>query len=252
VPDERTNRRAVHAGLTRAVLVTFPPEKPVAAALIDVNAHQLATFVGDAELARLQDQIGRFDVIAGLEVRAALRGLEIEPSAQRLAELSSPIRTRHITATGQVFSITPAILITSSCGLPDPLNHPARLAALVDAQDHVGLRLRLAADAHALLALYRYGRLHGLLRLRHGGVDEMLPAPWAHGDEEKLAHLMQTALEMKVPLEVVAGRVPASDDPWGRAQAVHVVALDRWHQALMTREGRVASVQAARLIAPVS
>lgn len=251
---ERARQRAIHAGLSRAVLVTFPTERPVAAALIDVGAHQLDTFVGDAELATLRDRLARFDVVAALDVRAALRGLGVAPGAQRLAELTPPIKTRHLSATGHTFPVTAAVVITSSCGLPDPLSLPTRLAALVDANDHAGLRRRLASDARALFALYSYGRLRGLLRLRHGVIDEMLPAPWAHGDEVKLVHLMQQASAMGEPLEVVVGRAPSWDDPWGRAQAARVVAIDRWRFSLMSKEGRFIDedeVQAARLTVAV-
>jgi hypothetical protein len=46
------------------------------------------------------------------------------------------------------------------------------------------LHRRLEADAKALLALYQYGRLHGAVRLRWGFLDEMIPAPWVHRDED--------------------------------------------------------------------
>jgi hypothetical protein len=81
------------------------------------------------------------------------------------------------------------------------------------------LRRRLEADAKSLYALYQYGRLHGAVRLRWGFLDEMLPAPWVHRDEQTLHHLLKEAYTRGVPLDVVVGSAPGWTDPWSRGPA---------------------------------
>jgi hypothetical protein len=68
----------------------------------------------------------------------------------------------------------------------------------------------------SLHALYEYSRLHGAVGLRWGFIDERIPAPWVHTDEQKLYGLEQSALAMNVPLEVVHGSAPGWNDPWSR------------------------------------
>lgn len=110
---------------------------------------------------------------------------------------------------------------------------------------------RLEADAKSLLALYEYGRLHGVVRLRWGFLDESLPAPWVHRDEPVLHDLEKAALALDVPLEVVVGSAPGWEEPWSRARHAHVEpGGDGWRYWLVDDAGSTIDeldVQRARL-----
>jgi hypothetical protein len=255
--EEGRRRRAAHAAqlarLHRGLIAAFPPERPEAASIIDINGHSIESFVGD-EMAELRSRLEGFDVIGAVEVRALLRALGIEPGARRLAELGPPQKTRRLNKRGRTLKITTALLIQGSCGISRPLGDPAKLAAYLADGQHGKLRRRLEADAKALHALYQYGRLHGGVRLRWGFLDEMLPAPWVHTDEPTLGHLMEAACQSGAPLEIVLGSAPGWTDPWSRARIAHAHRHARYHTWLEDEDGYVvarADVQLARLAAPV-
>ena len=115
---EQEQARREAARLRRAVLRIVPDDgPPAAAALLDVTARAIKTFVGD-ELAQLPAAIGAFDVVAALRVREALYAAGIsDPDRFRLVDLQSPRKTRRLNRQGRYLTITPEMLITSSTGI---------------------------------------------------------------------------------------------------------------------------------------
>lgn len=218
-------RSAAHAAklarLTRALLVAFPCARPQAAALLDVGAHEITTFVGD-EIDGLPGRLAAFDIIGAVDVRALLRAVGFDPGERRLAELGPPQKTKKLNQRGRSLRITTELLVEGSCGISKPFGDDKKLAAYLAAGQHTKVRRRLEADVKSLHALYEYGRLHGAVRLRWGFLDERIPVPWVHHDEPRLGHLKKSALDMRVPLEVVVGHAPGWEDPWSRRQLVHV------------------------------
>ena len=213
-------RREAHAAelaaLRRVIVHAFPLKHPQAVVLVDVATRAIEHFAGD-EIAGVRSRLDAYDVIAALEVRPLLRALGIEPGARRLAELGPPRKTRKLNRRGRTLKITTELLIRSSCGIAHPLADTVELEEHLRAGRHGRLRRRLEADAKSLYWLYEYGRLHGAVRLRWGFLDERIPAPWVHRDEETLYHLKRRARERGAPLEIVAGRAPGWSNPWARA-----------------------------------
>jgi hypothetical protein len=207
--------------LRRALLVAFPPKAPRAVALVDVAAHQIVSFV-DEELDVLRARLAEFDLIGAVDVRALLRGLDVDASTLRLAELGPPQKTKKLNQRGRTLKITTELLVQGSCGIGKPFGDPKKLAAYLDDGQTSRLRRRLEADAKSLFALFQYSRLHGCVRLRWGFLDEQLPAPWVHHDETTLYKLKEAAAEAGQKLEVVVGGAPGWKEPWARARTVRI------------------------------
>ncbi len=207
--------------LRRAIVHAFPPEAPVAVVLVDVaerRIEELTVRAGSEWLDAVRARLAPYDVIAGLGVREIVRGIGFTPGERRLVDLGPPQKSLQLNRRGRTLKITTAMLVAGSCGISRPLGDPAVLHGYLRAGDHTRLVRRLQADAKSLFWLYEYGRLHGTVRLRWGFLDERFGAPWAHRDETKLYALCKLAMQLGVPLEVVAGSAPGWAEPWARIQ----------------------------------
>ena len=238
---EREKKLAAHraelASLSRALLVAFPPARPEAAALLDVGEHELTTFVGD-ELTALPSRLAAYDTLGGVDIRGLLRTLDFDPGARRLAELGPSQKTKKLNQRGRTLKITTALLVQGSCGIGRPFGDGKKLAEYLAKGELTKLRRRLEADVKSLYALYEYGRLHGVVRLRWGFLDERIPAPWVHRDEPVLYDLKRSALTMNVPLEVVLGSAPGWGEPWARARFAYVEQdANGWRTWLVDEDG---------------
>lgn len=194
--------------------------------MVDVQAHSIATFVGD-EVAGVAQHIASFDALAGVDVRRLLRALQVNPDAKRLGELGPPQKTLTIDGRGRTLKLTPEYLIGGSCGITRPFGDSKKLDAYLRDGHEGKLRRRLQASAKSLHAYFQYGRLQHAVRMRWGFLDERFQAPWVSSDEPGLYALMERALESGSPLEVVVGSAPGWADPWSRVQRAHVPKEDR-------------------------
>jgi len=238
---EVEQRRAAHslefARLSRAILAGFPANRPQAVALLDVGAHEIRSFVGE-ELEGLPRELAVYDVLGAVEVRKLLQTLGFDPGPRRLAELGPPQKTRKLNQAGRKLQITTALLVQGSCGISRPFGGEESLSDYLATGDLSKLRRRLEADVKSLHALYEYGRLHGVVRLRWGFLDEQLSAPWAYSDEARLYDLKKAALAANAALEVVAGNAPGWADPWSRRRLARVVPDGSgWGTRLVDEEG---------------
>jgi hypothetical protein len=223
------------ARMRRVLIHAFPPARPEALVLIDVERHEIATFLRD-EIAQAIDRLASYEIIGAVGVRGLLRTLKFDPGERRLAELGPPQRTRQLNHRGRTLAVTSTLLVQGSCGISRPFGDERTLRDYLRDGANTKLRRRLEADAKSLFALYQYGRLHGGVRLRWGFLDEMLPAPWVHRDESTLYNLLKNAHQRGLPLEVVVGSAPGWTDPWARAQRAYV-ATDAWQTpSLLTDE----------------
>jgi hypothetical protein len=214
------------AAMRRVLVHAYPAARPEAVTVLDVAERTIETFVG-AEMACVGDRLADYEVIGAVGVRPLLRALRVDPGERRLAELGPPQKTLQLNRRGRTLAITTTLLVQGSCGIGRPFGDARTLRAHLDSGAHTKFRRRLEADAKSLYALYQYGRLHGVVRLRWGYLDEMLPAPWVHRDEPTLHTLMREAYARGVALEVVVGSAPGWEDPWSRVLLAHV-AVDSW------------------------
>ena len=236
------------ASMRRVLVHTFPAKKPEAIVLVDVGRREVASFVGE-EIAEARKKILDYDIIAAVDVRALLRGLDLEPGERRLGELGPPQKTKQLNRQGRTLRITTSLLARSSCGISRPFADERVLRGYLRRGELSKLRRRLEADAMSLFALYQYGRLHRAVRLCWHSIDEMIPAPWVHRDEPTLHDLMQRAHPFGHPLEVVVGNAPEWAEPWSRVRRAYVV-KDGWWLWLVDEQGREIDeddVQMARL-----
>jgi hypothetical protein len=233
--EERRREAAAAAGLRRAVLRVVPaPGVPEAAALLDVGARTVRTFA-QAEVARdLPERLRAFDVLAGLHVRETLAALGLDPEAWRLVDLRPPRRTRRLNRRGRTLALTPELLIAGTLRVSRPLGDPSAIAAYLSSGALARLRRRLEGDVKALAAFWRYGVLHGCVRLRWGFLDEAVPVDWALPGEPRLHDVLAEARAAGRPLDIVVGSAPGWRDPWSRARRVHVVDAEPWWSVVVS------------------
>ena len=254
--DESERRRVAHgielASRSRAILVTFPPKSPEAAALVDVGAHTVTSFIG-AELDSLRECLAGFDAIGAVGVRGTLRALDFDPGDRDLLEVGPPQKTRTINRSGRKLKITLQMLVSASCGISRPFGVPKKLREYLRSGDDTRLRRRLEADAKSLYAFYEYGRLHHAVRLRWGFLDEWIRVPWVHLDEPGLYTLERDARKAGAPFEVVTGSAPGWGDPWARARRVRVVRRGLGRALYEDEHGErfdSVEIQRARIVGP--
>jgi hypothetical protein len=247
-------RRAAHAAelahLKRVIVHIFPARAPRVAVLIDADQREITTLVGD-ELSQVGSILERFDILCGVDIRATLRALVVDPGARRLAEIGPPQKSVRLNSSGRTLKITTSMLIQSSCGISRPLGDEKKLRAYLASGQTSKLVARLEADAKSLFALHEYGKVHGGVRLRWGFLDQVFPAPWHHRDEPSLYHLINEAFDLNMGLIAVVGHAPAWNDPWSRARRLEVVRGESEYDRMLFDElGRCIDnrdVQLARL-----
>ena len=253
--EERREKRGAELARLRCVVVhAFPHRDPEAVALVDLTAHEIATY-GAGDLPRVRERLDEHDIIAAVGVRPLLRALGYDPGPHRLVELGPPQKTMALNRRGRTLRITTAMLVSGTCGVGRGFGDEKRLGRYLRDGQTAKLHRRLEADAKALAAFYQYGRLHGAVRLRWGFLDEMIRAPWLHREETGLYGLKKQAHELEVPLEVVAGSMPGWKDPWARARLCWAVPDDSgWGTLLVDERGVLVpdpDVQLARLVLTV-
>lgn len=238
------------ASLRRVIVHAFPTADPRAVVLVDIAGRRIDTYVFD-EVDEARARLAEYDWIGGVDVRPTLRGLNLEPSHYRVAELGPPQKSLSLNRRGRALKLTPSLLVQGSCAISRPFGDPQKLRVYLDSPNKTRLRRRLEADAKSLFALYQYGRLHGAVRVRWGFVDDMVPVPWVHYDEPTLYDLKRQALAAESALEVVTGSAPGWSDPWARSHLCAVVRIDNFFELLLVdASGQVVDsrdVQLARL-----
>lgn len=251
----RTAHAAELAQLKRVIVHAFPARAPRVVVLVDVDQREIKTLVGD-ELSQVDSILQCFDILCGVDIRATLRALVVDPGARRLAEIGPPQKSVRLNTSGRTLKITTSMLIQGSCGISRPLGDEKKLRAYLASGQTSKLVARLEADAKSLFALHEYGKVHGCIRLRWGFLDQVFPAPWHHHDEPSLYHLINEAFDLNMGLIAVVGHSPAWDDPWARARRLEVVRGEREYDRMLFDElGRYIDdrdVQLARLEAVIN
>jgi hypothetical protein len=220
-------RRAAHAAelaaLRRVIVHPFPAHAPRAVVLVDVERRALTTLIGN-QVVTAGTLLEPFDMLCGVDIRATLRALGIDPGRRRLAELGPPQKSVRTSSSGRTLKITMAMLIQGSCGISRPLGDAKQLRTYLAKGQIDKLAARLEADAKSLFALHEYGKVQGCVRLRRGRIEQVFPVPWHHWDEPTIYHLKREAFDLAMGLVAVVGRAPAwGDDPWSTARRLEVV-----------------------------
>ena len=229
IASETREREAVArlATLSRALLRVFPGPEVQAATLIDTQDRTIRTFVGD--VSELPDALRRYQVLVGIGLRDALAALQLDPTRWQLVELDPPRKTRKLNKSGRTLKITTPMLISSSVGISRAIGDPKQTAAWLAAGDHGKVTRRLESDAKHLYAYWRYGALHGSVRLLWGFLDEALAVDWRMPGEPSLYSVLAQARKENRAVDLVLGRsAPGWSDPWSRARRVRVVDHGPW------------------------
>lgn len=219
-------RRTAHADalavLRRVIVHAFPARAPRVVVLVDVEQRELATY-RDEQLADLGSVLERYEVLCGVDIRATLRELAVDPGDRRLADLGPPQKSIRLDRSDRTLKITTAMLVQSSCGIRRPFGDPDKLHAYLASGQITELQRRLEADAQSLFALHQYGKVHGCVRLRRGALDRRFPVPWHHHDEPTLYHLKREAHRLAMGIIAVVGSAPGWEEPWALARRLDVL-----------------------------
>ncbi len=197
------------------------PAQIEAATVLDL-ASRTFTYFGPGEIGRLVQHLAGYQVLVGLHVRDLAIALGLDPEARTLVDLKPPQRSVVVNKQGKKLKITPELLVSGTTGIGSPLADPAKVAEYLATGDDRKLARRLESDAKALFAFYRYGVLHGFVRLRWGFLDELYAVEWALPGDAQLRELEDAARANGTPVDLVTGNAPGWGDPWSRAVRVHV------------------------------
>lgn len=220
---ERALAREKAAKLRRAILRAFPEDgEPVAVTILDVGERSVKSYWGNT-LSGAGRALESYDLLAGLDIRATLESLGLDPDRWRLVDLGPPQKTYRLNRAGRILRITTELLIRGSVGISRPLGDASRLRKYAASEDLKKLARRLESDAKALLAYYQYGILHNSVRLRWGFLNERIGVDWAVEGDTHLNEILEQAHQEGKPVELVFRWAPSWSDPWGRAQRFEVV-----------------------------
>lgn len=232
--------------LHRVVLRALPVDQPLGVAIKDLRSGAVETF-WPADYPALIKRLNDFDLIAGEQIYATLRALNMTPGERRLIDLAPPQKQMRV---GQrVLKITTPKLIFGSCGIVRPFGDEKATLRRLAAGQRSGLT-RLAKDVEHLALYEEYSRLQRTVSLQQGQWKYPLLAKWVHADERGLLTLMKTALEADGLLEIVRVSAVQLGETWERAELVHVLQVDQFKRVLIDesrREVHRLLVQRARL-----
>ncbi len=251
-----TATQAVHAKATattplrRLVVRAYPEEgMPQALSVLDIAAHAITTVIS-ASIPEMAALLERADLIVGLEPDRTLAALGFE---RRSVDLTRHARTRRLNRRGRTLHITTAQLISASVGISRPLYVASTMRGYLAECRETALRRRLESDVKALAAFYRYGRLHGGVRLRWGFLDESKLVEWPGSPGDSLHAIVASARAIDAPIDIVTGSAPGWTEPWSRAVRGRPT-IDYHVLRMMTQQGiqifERNEIQAARLCAP--
>lgn len=250
--QERQRREAAEAaGLRKALVWALPREdRPEVVTVLDLRSREIRSF-SRPSLGAAVAALKVFDVVYGLDLRTTLAMLGLDARDFRAFELGPPRKNVRLNKSGRKLQVTPEMVISSSTGIVHPLADPAKVARYLAEGDTGKLVRRAESDVKSLYALYRYGVLHGHVRLRWGFVDEVFGVDWELPDDQRLHEVLRTAVEEGRSVDLVVGNAPGWTDPWSRAFRARVVDVG-YHDVLIDQDGlqrRVSldEVQAVRL-----
>jgi hypothetical protein len=235
--QERQRREAAEAaGMRKALVWALPRERrPAVVSILDLRSRQILSYAG-ASVGAARDALKGFNVVYGLEVRATLAVLGLDVLDFRLFELRPPRKSIQLNRAGKKLHVTPELVITSTTGIGHPLADPVKVAQYAAEGDSAKLVRRIESDVKSLYAYYRYGVLHGHVRLRWGFVDEVFGVDWALPDDHRLHEVLRRAMEEEVAIDLVTGSSPGWNDPWSRATRWRLVEMD-FRDAIAEQEG---------------
>ena len=243
---------AVHAEATQAptirrvVVRAYPGDGlPRALSVLDFATRSISTLI-DASVATMAALVADTDLVVGLEPERMLTALGLE---RRVADLSRHPHTRQLNRRGRTLRITTSQLISASVGISRPLYEAAAMRRYLAEGAETALRRRLESDVKALAAFYRYGRLHGAVRLRWGFLDECRPVDWPGSPGDPLYRIVEAARAAGKDNEVVAGSAPGWAEPWARAVRgrptldYHALTLENAEGVVSMRRAEIQSVR---------
>lgn len=231
--EQRLEMADAHKARRALLHVVVLDGVPRAAATIDVRTRELRLFTGE-QVRDLPALLAEFDLLAGVDLRSALRSLAVNPDRWWLADLRPTQRTFRPSGL-KAIPITMRAIVQATTGRRGIPAEADRWEKLVSSSSTARLESGLAAEARALLEFYEYGALHGAVRVRTRPGDDRLPVAWSLPGDPHFHAIIDAAARAWTPVELVIGAPPALADPWASAITATVVEQDR--ETLFVREG---------------
>jgi hypothetical protein len=235
--------RRVRRALVHVVIVD---DVPRAAAVIDAGAREQRLFIGET-MSQLPGHLEGFEFLAGVDLRAALRSVDLDPDRWWLAELRPTQRTFRPSDREAVAVRLPAVVQATTDKARVPAD-PRAWKSLFAARSTRRLEARLAEEAQALFALFQYGALHGGVRVRRRAGERLMPVAWSMRGDAQFGDIIDAATRHWLPVQIVVGRSADLSDPWPLARTVTIVERDR-HVLYVREGGNVRSLDTADICA---
>lgn len=232
--EEEEEARAARRALVH--LAQGTDGRVMAIAVVDEATLTVETWV--LPQADIADLLGRYDVLAGVDLRPSLRALGLDPERWWLAELRPVDRTHRPDErrTGKAVPVTLDACLRATTGTRRGLTSAAQWTDMAGAGRSARLMARLVEEARVLFAFYQYGRLHNGVRVRARADDRwLLPVSWGMAGDAHLPAMVTAAERWWSPVDVVLGGPPDLGHSWQRARRLDIVE-DDW-PTLVVREG---------------
>ncbi|MEK7270576.1 MAG: hypothetical protein AAB215_06490 [Planctomycetota bacterium] len=171
---------------------------------------------GPGDLDALRLDLSRADLLVGMGIERDLERIGIGEGARRI-DLTPPIRSKRIGASGRLVRFTPDQILRSNLRIRKPLSDPERIASYARRGQEGRLFQRLHSDLKTLYALHQYGIRHNYLMLHVGCIHEYRGVEWNVGCEPTIYELLDQAIAEKRKTEIVYGSLPPFEDEWARA-----------------------------------
>jgi hypothetical protein len=206
----------------RLVLRAAPGSPPAAVCVADLQARTVRTFQGEA-LAQLPALLEAADELIGVDPRATLRAIGVDPTRWRIKDLGTTPKSITVDQAGGSHRISLEQVVRGTLGWKVVFATPAALRSLGARRGPDALRRCLEMELRALAATYAFGRLHGLVLAALPHRLATVYAPWTDGPGLRLHHHAMAALQLGADLEVVRGVAPDIERPWAEVERIKVL-----------------------------
>jgi hypothetical protein len=215
----------------------------------------MQVFVGD-DLAGFRTSLQAFDFLAGVDLRALLRRIDLDPDDWLLAELRPVQKTFRPGEGATCVIVTLPAVVQATTGVAHVPADTAARGHAPDAKRPPDLSARVAHEARTLCQFYDYGALHGGVRVSRRPDDWLLPVAWAMRGDPDLHSVLDAAVRAFAKIDVVIGAPPEMADPWKEATRAKVADLRGPHLVIRTenavQEVAIHDVFAVRVADPAA
>ncbi|MBD3299562.1 MAG: hypothetical protein GF341_12970 [candidate division Zixibacteria bacterium] len=205
----REQRKGTPVAIMHALPHGCPPR---VVSILDPDKHSIVTFT-DHALDEVGSHLESFERIAGLQNWDTLFYLGLDLNRWLLLDLGPYQKSFQLAEGGPSVKLTSEMIISGTTGIRRPLHTSKTIERLARRKDRRELIVCAEKEAQVLLAMYRFGCLHGEVRARMGKYDYFFPVNWSMSSQPRLDELLTHAHDHGKQIRFVVGGPPDLDMP---------------------------------------